>query len=228
MDGFSKAREGDVLMSVKRVLLLSSLLVATLLAQNAGATLAPMLPESSHYQGFVWYNEEIEPGPETGPGGNLGGRIDFAVYDNYGEEFIAAGYEVPGTGEYVYAYQIFNDYYGFSDVSVAYFAALGIDMAFVGDIDSQEDPEGGVEPSDQYFSTTDAVWEFGTTARDWINADADGRSWFLLFSSDKDWVAGDYEIRGPQPGAFPVPEPAMLTLLGIGGAMLFKRRKKFV
>jgi hypothetical protein len=94
-------------------------------------------------------------------------------------------------------------------------------MAFVGDIDSQEDPEGGIEPSDQYFSTTDAVWEFD---RDLINAGE--HSWFLAFSSDKDWVAGDYEIRGPQPGDFPVPEPAMLTLLGIGGAMLFKRRKK--
>ncbi len=229
MNGFSKAREGDVLMSVKRVLLLSSLLVATLLAQNAGATLAPMLPESSHYQGFVFYDEEIEPGPETGPGGNLGGRIDFAVYDTetYPNEFIGIdGFTKPGNGRYIYAYQIFNDYQGFSDASVAYFAALGIDMAFVGDIDSQEDPEGGVEPSDQYFSTTDAVWEFGTTNRDWINAGADGHSWFLVFSSDKDWVAGDYEIRGPEPSDFPVPEPTMLTLLGIGGAMLFKRRKK--
>ena len=240
MDGFSKTREGDVLMSVKRVLLLSSLLVATLLAQNAGATLLPMLPESSHYQGFVWYDQEIEPGPETGPGGNLGGRIDFAVYDTeeYPKEFIGIdGFTKPGNGRYIYAYQIFNDYYGFSDVSVAYFAALGIDMAFVGDIDSQEDPESGVKPSPvdpsdplretgEYFTETDAVWEFGTNERDYINAGADGHSWFLVFSSDKDWVAGDYEIRGPQQGDFPVPEPAMLTLLGIGGTMLFKRRKK--
>jgi hypothetical protein len=237
LDGFSNASEEGVVMSVKRVLFLSSLLVAALVAQNAGATLPPMLPESSHYQGFVWYDEEIEPGPETGPGGNLRGRIDFAVYDNYGEEFIAAGYETPGAGEYIYAYQILNDYdvsWWQSEVPVAYFAALGIDMAFVDGIDSQEDPEVGVEPSDQYFSTTDGIWEFDG---DWINAG--GHSWFLAFSSNQDWVAGDYEIRGPEPGDIPVPpepgvgvspvpEPAMLTLLGIGGAILFKRRNKFV
>jgi hypothetical protein len=241
-------------MSVKRVFFLSSLLVATLLAQNAAATLPPMLPESSHYQGFVWYDEEIEPGPETGPGGDLHGRIDFAVYDNYGEEFIAAGYEAPGAGEYIYAYQILNDYdvsWWQSDVPVAYFAALGIDMAFVDGIDSQEDPEGGVEPSPvdpcdplrgtgAYFTETDAVWEFGTAGWDWINSGE--HSWFLAFSSDKDWVAGDYEIRGPEPsdlptpepgvppapgtGVSPVPEPATLILLGLGGTILFKRRKK--
>ena len=113
MDGFSKVREGGVLMSVKRVLFLSSLLVATLLSQNAGATLMPMLPESSHYQGFVWYNEEVEPGPETGPGYTVRGRIDFAVYDTQENpnEFIGAdGYARPGDGRYIYAYQILNGF----------------------------------------------------------------------------------------------------------------------
>ena len=245
MDGFPKTREGDVCMPMKRVLLLSSLLVATLLPQEAGATLAPMLPESSHYEGFVYYqNDEWDDGGFSGTV-KLRGRIDFAVYDTeeYPNEFIGEddGFTKPGNGRYIYAYQIFNDYFGASEGAISYFAALGIDMNVVDvlSISSQEDPESGVKPSPadpsdpsretgEYFTETDAVWEFGTNDRDWINAGADGHSWFLVFSSDKNWVPGEYEIRGPQQSQFPVPEPAMLTLLGIGGAMLFKRRNKFV
>ncbi|MHC4215293.1 MAG: PEP-CTERM sorting domain-containing protein [Planctomycetota bacterium] len=210
-------------MSVKRVLFLSSLLVATLFAQDASATLQRMLPESSHYQGFTWYNEEWERG--LGDTSLLRGRIDFAVYDTlaYPNEFIGDdGYAAPGDGRYIYAYQIFNDYQGNSQEAVTYFAALGIDMAYIYDIDSQEDPAEGIEPTDEYFSDEDAVWEFGEIDQDWIIAGE--HSWFLAYSSDKDWVRGDYEIRGTEPSDFPVPEPAMLTLLSIGGAMLFRRK----
>ena len=96
-------------MSVKRVLFLSSLLGAILFAQDARATLVRMLPESSHYQGFVWYNEEWERG--LGDTTLLRGRIDFAVYDTLGEngnEFAAAGYDAPGDGQYIYASQIYE------------------------------------------------------------------------------------------------------------------------
>ncbi len=221
-------------MSAKRVLVLSSLLGAILFAQDARATVVRMLPESSHYQGFVWYNEEVEPGPETGPGYTVRGRIDFAVYDTEGEngnEFTAAGYDAPGDGQYIYAYQILNGFPYYSEDSVAYFAALGIDMAYVEvyAIGSQEDPEEGIEPTDQYFSDEDedgvgeAVWDFGLFDEDLILAGE--HSWFLAFSSDMDWSRGDYEIRGPEPSDFPVPEPAMLTLFSIGGAMLLRRGK---
>jgi len=66
------------------------------------------------------------------------------------------------------------------------------------------------------------VWEFGEIDQDWIIPGE--HSWFLAFSSDKDWVHGYYEIRGTEPSDFPVPEPAMLALLSIGGAILFRRR----
>ncbi len=216
-------------MSIKRVLFLSSLLGATLFAQDAGAALVRVLPESSHYQGFTFYDEEWDAG--LGSTTMLRGRIDFAVYDTLGEngnEFTAAGYEAPGDGRYIYAYQIINDYNA-SEEAVAYFAALGIDMAYVYDIGSQEDPFEGIEPIDQYFSDEDddgsgeAVWDFGLFEEDLI---LDGEhSWFLAFSSDKDWVRGDYEIRGTQTSDFPVPEPAMLALLSIGGAILFGKRR---
>ena len=217
-------------MSAKRVLVLSSLLGAILFAQDARATLGRMLPESSHYQGFVFYNEEWEDG--FGGTNNLRGRIDFAVYDTQGEngnEFTAAGYDAPGDGQSIYAYQIFNDYQGNSEEAVAYFEALGIDMAYVYDIGSQEDPAEGIEPTDQYFSDEnedgvgEAVWDFGLFDEDLILAGE--HSWFLVFSSDLDWVRGFYEIKGPEPSNFPVPEPAMLTLFSIGGAMLLRRGK---
>lgn len=221
-------------MSAKRVLFLSSLIGAILFAQDARATVVRMLPESSHYQGFVWYNEEVEPGPETGPGYTVRGRIDFAVYDTeaYQDEFIGAdGYTRPGDGRYIYAYQILNGIPYYSEDSVAYFAALGIDMAYVDvyAIGSQEDPAEGIEPTDQYFSDEDnddvgeAVWDFGLFDEDLILAGE--HSWFLAFSSNKDWSPGDYVIRGPEPSDFPVPEPAMLTLFSIGGAMLLRRGK---
>jgi len=219
-------------MSAKRVLLLSSLLAVILFAQDADATLVRMLPESSHYQGFVYYNEQWENG--FGDTEHLRGRIDFAVYDTQGEngnEFTAAGYDTPGDGRYIYAYQIFNNYFGYSEADVAYFAALGIDMAYVDvyAIGSQQDPAEGVEPTEEYFSDQDhdgvgeAVWDFGLFNEDLILAGK--HSWFLAFSSDLDWVRGDYEIRGPEPGDFPVPEPAALTFLSIGGAMLLRRGK---
>ncbi len=222
-------------MSAMRVLVLSSLLGAVLFAQDAGATLLRMLPESSHYQGFVFYNEDWEDG--FGGTQNLRGRIDFAVYDTQGangNEFTAAGYDAPGDGRYIYAYQIFNDYWGNSEESVAYFAALGIDMAYVDiyAIGSQQDPSEGIEPTDQYLSDEDqdglgeAVWDFGLFNEDLILAGE--HSWFLAYSGDRDWVRGYYEIRGPEPGYFPVPEPAMLTLISIGGTMLLRRGKNNV
>ena len=211
-------------MSVKRVLFLSSLLGATLFAQDARATLVRMLPESSHYQGFTYYDEEWPDGFDGIK--MLRGRIDFAVYDTLGEngnEFTAAGYEAPGDGRYIYTYQIFNNYQGYSEEAVTYFAALGIDMASVYNIDSQEAPEEGIGPTDQYFSDTDAVWEFGEINQDWLIPGE--HSWFLVFSSDMDWNRGEYEIRGTEPSDFPVPEPAMLALLSIGGAILFRSRR---
>ncbi len=231
-------------MSVKRVLFLSSLLGATLFAQDVGATLVRMLPESSHYQGHTFYDEEW---PDGFDGINLlRGRIDFAVYDTlvYPNEFIGdGGYTAPGDGQYIYAYQIINEYPPDSQEAVAYFSVLGIDMANVDiiSIGSQEDPESiGVKPSpvdtdlhetgeyftetDAAFTETDAVWEFGTTSWDWINIG--DHSWFLVFSSDMDWSRGEYEIRGSEEGVFPgVPEPATLTSLLIGGAILFRRRR---
>ncbi|MHC4499810.1 MAG: PEP-CTERM sorting domain-containing protein [Planctomycetota bacterium] len=192
------------------------LLVLTLFARNAGATLAPML-ESSFHEGYVFYDEA-----------GLRGRIDFAVYDTehaeYGDEYLDVGIEAPGEGRYIYAYQIFNDYF-VSEEAVAYFALLGIDESTVDGIGSQEDPESGVEPGDTFLDGVEsrAVWEFnGSDMYVW----AGEHSWFLVFGSDDGPVAGDYEIRGPDSVMVPAPEPSTVALLGLGSVIFFVKRRK--
>jgi len=205
---------------IKKFRLFSILVAATLFAQNASATLAPLL-ESSYHDGFVFYYE-----------GSLFGRIDFAVYDTqdteYGDEYLDVGITKPGDGRYIYAYQIFNDYYS-SLESVAYFALLDINgnSISIDSITSQEDPEKGIEPGSMYFNGDEykVAWEFDGGAGYVI---AGEHSWFLIFSSDKDWEAGSYEIKGPDDIPIPIPEPATLALLGISGMLTILRRRKLV
>jgi hypothetical protein len=209
---------------MKKLGCLALLFVATLFAQNASATLEPML-ESSYHDGFVFYYED-----------NLRGRIDFAVYDTdpepeseyfeHKDEYLDNGLEKPGEGRYIYAYQIFNDY-PISEEAVAYFALLDIngDSIDIDSIGSQEDPEAGIEPGEEYFSGEESrvVWEFNGGDGYII---AGEHSWFLVFSSEQDWTEGDYEIRGPAEVPIPVPEPATIALLGLGSIAVLMRRRR--
>lgn len=202
----------------RRIGILSVLAVATLLAQTASAAL--YLPESSYYQGETFYSNDF-----------LRGRIDYAVYDTelYPDEFIGDdGYEAPGSGRYIYAYQIFNDY-PYSVDSVASFSLLGIAAAPIDGVDSRDDGSDGIAPSAVY---PEAVWEF----KDELNLGAalllvGDHSWFLVLSSDSTPTRGDYEIKPAggiiQPGGPQTPEPATVTLLGIGGALALIRRRRF-
>jgi len=144
-------------------------------------------------------------------------------------------------GKYIYAYQIFN-HPNPSYKSIEYFGLLDssgnpINGAHVLGIGSFSDVEytsptlgEGVEPTESVIEPLS--WTFGFSAELWDPSggyiDNDVHSWFLVFSSHTPPAPGSYEVKPPPNPDFPVPEPAMLTLLGIGGAMLFKRRKKFV
>jgi hypothetical protein len=189
----------------------------TLFTQRASAAIAPIL-ESSHHDGSVFYSDD-----------GLYGRIDFAVYDTHDSvnrnEYEQIGITAPGEGQYIYAYQIFNDLV-FSVESVAYFAVLAIEESVISGIGAQEDPEAGTAPSEGYFDTdqSKAVWEFDG-GEGYILAGE--HSWFLVFSSDQDWVKGDFEIRGPE-DYVPVPEPATIALLGLAGTGVLMRRRKIV
>jgi len=209
-------------MRVLKINILFLLLLLAFCVETSLATMVDILPESSHYEGSTYYNIM------TGGGGYLAGRIDFAVYDTanlvHAEE-TALCQALNMDGQYIYAYQIFNDYPA-SDESVAYFAVFGIGEVpmnvYCDSIDSFDDSAGGQESSDEYFTplNTRGVWEFngGLVA-------AGEHSWFLIFCSDHDWVKGDYELKAPDFPVPPVPEPATVMLFGLGGALLLTRRK---
>ncbi len=208
----------------RKIGLLSMLVVTTLLVQSASATLLPISSYADGYwQGSRYYDT-----------GDLYGRIDFAVYDtvDYAGEFINVDIENQFDGRYIYAYQIFN-YYSAGDEAVQYFAVFNLEEkpmdAHEDSIDSVEDtPDGGVTATWKHFaeSKVRAIWEFGAEI-----LVAGEHSWFLVFGSDHAPVSGDYEIsnvRGHLPAGFEVPEPSMIALLGIGGTMLFARRRRSV
>jgi hypothetical protein len=194
--------------------------VTGLFACNAVAALSPML-HSSYYEGSVTYDE-----------GSLYGRIDFAVYDTthprYGGEYLANGLGRPGDGQYIYAYQIFNDY-AESEEAVTYFALLGANGAAIdiASISSQQDPAGGVEPGSRYYdgSGSRVVWEFD--GADGYVVDGE-HSWFLVFSSNQGPSAGDYEIGIAEGLMVPAPEPASAILFGLGAVLLIARRRRSV
>jgi len=208
------------MMVARKVILSSLLFAATLLVQNTTATI---LPASSHYSGSTSYYEFANSGKA------LFGYIDFAVYDTQGSngnEFQAEGFTTPGTGRYIYAYQIFCDQY--AESAIDYFAILGLEQKPL-DVDktsigSQDDLTGGITSTDGYFnaSYTKGIWEF-----EGGYLSATKHSWFLTLSSNQDWVKGTYTMtRSDDIPAVPTPEPNVLTLLGIGGAILLRRQRK--
>jgi len=193
---------------------------ATVLAEE----LPYPLPDSTCYEGYVYYNKLI--GSDDDGGIYLRGRIDFAVYDTEGGNEFEADYGVIGTGRYVYAYQIFNAPEDFSS-PVATFAVLGVALGTVDGIGAQEDPEEGVEPYTSSYDEDESrvVWQFA----DGLYVYESENSWFLVFSSDQSWVPGSYYIAAPEGESdFPapgVPEPATIALLGLGSVLMFGRRR---
>jgi hypothetical protein len=209
---------------IRKFELLSLLLVATLFMQNASAGSVGFLPESSNYQGRTYYSTYTDEGL-------LQVRIDFAVYDTYDTEAYPDGFdafEPPGDGQYIYAYQILCD--TASTAALEYFAILEIGENSIDDDDgigTQDDGYGGLDAYDAFFNPypepQQAVWEFDEGL-----LIAGEHSYFLVFTSDHNWKVGDFELI-PTGGVLPpttAPEPGMLTLLGIGGAMMFTKRRK--
>ena len=223
---------------VKKIVLLGLLAAAILPCGVAEATLSRLLPSSSHYEGFVYFNETVDH-PLEGTV-DLKGRIDFAVYDRDnlagGEEtaFVDDFVSLMGVAEedrFIYAYQIFNDYDGYSDGDVGYFEVLGlmpdgettfsINPSLMNNTTGVDDGASGVAPH-PVESVEAGVWE-------WLAdlVEVGTHSQFLLYSSTNDWVKGTYRIDIEQESDFPViPEPATLTMLGIGGIMVLRRRQK--
>lgn len=199
-------------MIARKIGFVGLLLVAAVLVQDASATLT-----SSLYYGSTFYSTDD----------GLSGYIDFAVYDSREEYETLYGLTAPGTGDYVYAYQIFHD--AGVNPPLAYFAILGIEGAPVDGIDCHDDSSSGIDSTDEYFTLSEGVWEFQNELGEGILI-AGEHSWFLVLSSQTSWVKGDFEIR-PAESWVPVPdipEPCTLTLFALSGAVMLIRRKKLV
>ena len=223
--------------AIKKIKLLSVLVSAVFLVQNASAAIPEFLPHSSHYQGRSYFDS-----------GGYNGRIDFAVYDThtYPDELVGAdgrdediSWWDAGNADrfhYIYAYQVFVD-----DTSINiidYFALLGLgEGSVVKDPHTDEWPIGSMDdlvtpdavaPDDPYFASSSeygkmAVWEFsgGFLA-------AGDHSYFLVLGSDHDWTAGQYTFNKTLADETPLPnpEPGSITLFGIMGALTFIRTRK--
>jgi len=222
----------------KKIVFLGLFAAAILCVNVTEATFSRVLPASTHYQGFVYYEETVVH-PLDGPI-NLKGRIDFAVYDRYspmnGEEaaFVNNYVSLAGVSnedQFIYAYQIVNDVDFYSDGDVGYFEVLGlmpdestfsINPALMNNTTAVDDGAGGVAPN-PVDSVEAGIWE-------WFDNLVEGgtdHSQFLLYSSVNDWVKGTYRMDIVQEGDFPVaPEPATLAMLGAGSAVLLRRRRR--
>ena len=222
--------------ATRKTFLLTLFLVTALFSKNTLATPTEILPESSHYQGRAYRSIPFETG------GGIAVRIDFAVYDTEGpngdELFAGTDTLAPGQGQYIYAYQIFSE--TISTDALDYFGILGLyENSFgtplndnIGSInDSPEDPsEQGVVPTLSYFTFTTqheppmlAAWHFDNGF-----LTAGRHSFFLVMRSSQDWVPGEYTfVKSADTIPAPAnPEPATITLFGIGCSVLLTRRKK--
>lgn len=204
---------------VKRITLWLFLCTALAAIPAAQAALT-YLPESSYYYGQTHYNVNL------GNGQILSGRIEFAVYDTqaYPSEFTGSA---PGTGRYIYAYQIFQNA-GSSNAALTAFVIKEIgDGAIPADNPNSyigtDSSVSGVDASSAFFnvSRTEGNWLFETQ-----NIQAGDNSVFLLIRSNSPIKAGTYDLFPPEDSEIPVPgdegngnpipEPATLLILTSG------------
>jgi hypothetical protein len=198
-------------MRVKKTLFFTLLAVLTVVtAQSALAILS---------SGDVYYHEN-----------GLNGYIKYAVYesrDEYETAWSGLGFSAPGDGQYVYAYQIFND---LVSADVAHFALFGLTEDNTSGLGSEDREDGGVQPSDCYLDGDESkgVWKWSDGEGGYGYIKVDEHSWLLVFSSDYSPVKGDFEIKGPEGIDVPgdIPEPSMIALLGAGGVLFLRRRKE--
>jgi len=211
-------------MRVKTERIVSILLFLTLLALPVLAA----LPTSSFMDGSAFYGDD--PDYE----GFLKGRVDYAVYDTDSlsladeQDFADA---LGLSGRYIYAYQIWNDYAGFSEADVGSFKVMredgsGLAASILNDTGAHDDGEGGIAPD---IIESQGLWTW-SGAMGYLPAGE--HSYFLIFSSNAAPVSGTFEVTAggvPVSGDEPnLPEPATVALVGLGSMIVFVRRRKGV
>jgi hypothetical protein len=187
------------------------------------------LPTSSFMDGSAFY------GDDPGYTGHLKGRVDYAVYDTDSlsladeQDFVDA---LGLSGQYIYAYQIWNDYPGISEADVGSFEVMredgsGLAASILNDTGAHDDGEGGIAPD---IIESQGLWTW-SGAMGFLPAGE--HSYFLIFSSNAAPVSGTFEVTGgeqlPVNGDEPnAPEPATVALFGLGSMIVFARRRKAV
>jgi hypothetical protein len=168
---------------------------------------------------------------DVGSGATLDVDVEYAVYapGNYG----LSGTDPSGGAHYVYAYQVFNDLLG--NVPVSSFS-VGLDptanVASIGSDAGSGTTPGGTAPTASAFSgtpPTSACWYFFLNTID--PSPTNEYSTVLLFTSPygPQWAPGsllDSGLSDRHDLPSPMPEPATLALMALGGVGMLLRRKR--
>ena len=210
---------------MKRIIITIMTIGVLLFSRNANAF--PILPSNPAFMP-IWQgatNYVSVPGSWTA-------TIDWEVYAPHTASYIGT------SSNYAYYYMIKNTTGLGGSGSITGFN-LGNPLSMPIYSNSWLDPSIGITPSASLISTGQISWTFGGT--DGLIDPLDISDMLYIESTQPDLVNGvllgndgnnaSYEIPGPAGsggGTNPVPEPVTMSLLGIGLAGLFLRRKKQV
>ena len=211
---------------MKRICIFGLLIGWAVSAQVASASLPfSTYGENNGWQGYTTYEE-----------GGFDCMLVFNVYDmvaNPSETSWLGDIEFPQSDRYLYAYQLYSSELSTEDI--AFFRILNIDgeeisQAVMHETQAAQDEEGTGVMTSPNPSPVDKQGQWTWAAGAFISATK--HSAYLIFSSDKAPVKGDFEVKASAPSDPPVPPddevPEPATFAMFSGAALYAamRRKK--